>query len=59
LAVRQVAKRRQSLERPRGPQFVGKDLVEVSPAWDVAEITTLTGATMVWEYLCLLGDRGI
>jgi arginase family enzyme len=35
------------------------NLVEVSPAYDVAEITALAAATMVWEYLCLLGDRGI
>ena len=33
------------------------DLVEVAPAYDVAEITALAGATMVWEYICLLGLR--
>jgi len=33
------------------------DLVEVAPAYDVAEITALAGATMVWEYLCLLALR--
>jgi agmatinase len=33
------------------------DLVEVSPPYDVAEITALAGATMVWEYLCLLAAR--
>jgi agmatinase len=33
------------------------DLVEVSPAYDVAEITALAGATMVWEYLALAGRR--
>jgi agmatinase len=38
-------------------QFVGMDLVEVSPAYDVAETTALAGATMVWEYLCLLGAQ--
>jgi agmatinase len=37
----------------RGLQFIGMDLVEVSPPYDVAEITALAGATMVWEYLCL------
>jgi agmatinase len=31
------------------------DVVEVAPAYDVAEITALAGATMAWEYLCLLG----
>jgi agmatinase len=43
------------LRQLRGLRFVGMDLVEVSPAYDVAEITALAGATMVWEYICLLG----
>jgi agmatinase len=38
-----------------GLQFIGMDIVEVCPPYDVAEITALAGATMVWEYLCLLG----
>ncbi len=42
------------LRRLRGLRFIGMDLVEVCPAYDVAEITALAGATMVWEYLCLL-----
>jgi agmatinase len=42
------------LRRLRGLGFVGMDLVEVSPPYDPAEITALAGATMVWEYLCLL-----
>lgn len=42
------------IRRLRGLQFVGMDLVEVCPAYDVAEITALAGATMAWEYLCLL-----
>ncbi len=37
-----------------GLDFIGMDLVEVAPAYDVAEITALAGATMVWEYLALL-----
>jgi agmatinase len=37
----------------RGLPFIGMDLVEVAPPYDVAEITALAGATMVWEYLCL------
>jgi agmatinase len=37
-----------------GLRFVGMDLVEVAPPYDVAEITALAGATMVWEYLALL-----
>ena len=35
-----------------GLDFRGMDLVEVAPAFDVAEITALAGATVVWEYLC-------
>ena len=33
--------------------FVGMDLVEVSPPYDHAEITALAGATIVLDYLCL------
>jgi agmatinase len=43
------------MRRLGGLHFVGMDLVEVCPAYDVAEITALAGATMVWEYLCLMG----
>jgi agmatinase len=43
------------LQRLRGLQFIGMDVVEVSPAYDVAEITALAAATMAWEYLSLLG----
>ena len=43
------------LRRLQRIRFIGMDVVEVAPAYDVAEITALAGATMVWEYLCLLG----
>jgi agmatinase len=33
--------------------FIGMDLVEVSPPYDQSEITALAGATVVLEYLCL------
>jgi agmatinase len=46
------------LRRLRGVRFVGMDVVEVSPPYDVAEITALAAATIVWEYLCLIGDTG-
>lgn len=42
------------LRRLRGLQFIGMDVVEVSPPYDAAEITALAGATMAWEYLCLV-----
>jgi agmatinase len=45
------------LRRLGGLHFVGMDLVEVAPAYDVAEITALAGATVVWEYLALLAER--
>jgi agmatinase len=34
--------------------FFGMDVVEVSPPYDVAEITALAAATFAWEYLSLL-----
>jgi agmatinase len=37
--------------------FVGMDIVEVSPPYDHAEITALAAATFVWEYLALVGSR--
>ena len=37
-----------------GVNLVGMDVVEVAPAYDVAEITALAAATMAWEYLALL-----
>jgi agmatinase len=43
------------LRRLQKIRFVGMDVVEVSPSFDVAEITALAAATMVWEYLALLG----
>ncbi|HEY6255788.1 MAG TPA: agmatinase [Xanthobacteraceae bacterium] len=45
------------LRRLDGLAFVGMDVVEVAPAYDVAEITALAGATMAWEYLCLLRGK--
>jgi agmatinase len=46
------------LRRLRGIGFVGMDVVEVAPAYDVAEITALAAATVVWEYLALVGSPG-
>jgi agmatinase len=43
------------LRRFGGLHFVGMDIVEVAPPYDVAEITALAAATIVWEYLALLG----
>jgi agmatinase len=43
------------LRRLCGVNFIGMDVVESAPAYDVAEITALAAATMAWEYLALLG----
>jgi agmatinase len=45
------------LRRLAGLRFVGMDVVEVSPAYDVSEITALAAATMVFEYLALTVPR--
>ena len=37
-----------------GLSFVGCDLVEVSPPYDSAEITSLLAANLLFEQLCLL-----
>jgi arginase family enzyme len=44
------------LRRLGGVNFVGADVVEVSPAYDVAEITALAGATVAYEYLSLVAS---
>ena len=45
------------MRRLDGVRFVGMDAVEVAPAYDVAEITALAAATMVYEYLALCAVR--
>ncbi|MBL6456862.1 agmatinase [Belnapia sp. T6] len=45
------------LRRLGGLDFRGMDVVEVSPAHDVAEITALAAATLAWEYLALQALR--
>lgn len=46
------------LRRLSGLRFVGMDVVEVAPAYDVAEITSLAAATVVFEYLALMFAAG-
>ena len=38
----------------QGLQFVGADIVEVSPSYDHAEITSLAAATIAYEMTVLL-----
>jgi agmatinase len=45
------------LRRLAGLSFAGMDVVEVSPPYDVAEITALAAATIAWDYIGLLAPR--
>lgn len=40
----------------RGIDFVGGDLVEVSPPFDVGTLTAFNGASILFEILCLLAE---
>ncbi len=40
-----------------GIKFVAMDIVEVSPAYDVGEITALAGASLALDYLCLVASQ--
>ncbi len=40
----------------RGLNYVGADMVEVSPPFDIGGLTALTGATVMYEILCLLAE---
>lgn len=46
------------LRRLRGLAFAGMDVVEVAPAYDVAEITALAAASIVWQYLSNIAAGG-
>ena len=41
----------------QGLDFVGGDVVEVSPPFDVGGNTSLVGATLMFEILCLLASN--
>jgi agmatinase len=45
------------LDRFGGIDFIGMDVVEVSPSYDVAEITALAAATIAWQYLSLTAPQ--
>jgi agmatinase len=42
------------LRRLDGLNFVGMDVVEVSPAYDHAEITSVAAASVIFEYLSVV-----
>jgi arginase family enzyme len=46
----------QVLRGLRGLNVIGGDLVEVSPPFDMAGITALAGATLMFEILCLAAE---
>ena len=37
--------------------LIGMDIVEVSPAYDVSEITAIAAATIGHDFLCLLAKK--
>ncbi len=40
----------------RNLNYVGADVVEVSPPFDIGGLTSLTGATVMYEILCVLAE---
>ena len=45
------------LRELRGLNFIGADLVEISPPLDPSGTTALNGATLLFEMLCLLAEK--
>ena len=41
----------------KGMNVISGDVVEVAPAYDHAEITSLAAATVVYELACLIATR--
>jgi guanidinopropionase len=52
----QVIEALRLLRSLRGIDFVGGDLVEVSPPFDVGGVTAFNGASILFEILCLLAE---
>jgi agmatinase len=42
----------------KGLNLVSADVVEVAPAYDHADLTSLAAATTVYELACLMAARG-
>jgi guanidinopropionase len=40
----------------RNLSYVGADMVEVSPPFDTGGLTSMTGATVMYELLCVLAE---
>ena len=45
------------ITRLTGINFIGMDVVEVAPAYDIGEITALSGASLIAFYMGLLAGR--
>ncbi|MBJ7385154.1 MAG: arginase family protein, partial [Mycolicibacterium sp.] len=45
------------LRAMRGLRIVGADVVEVSPAYDHAEVTAVAAANLAYELVTLMADR--
>ena len=37
--------------------LIAMDVMQVAPAYDISEITALAGATLAFEFLCLMGMK--
>jgi guanidinopropionase len=44
------------IRKLQGLDLIGADLVEVSPPFDPSGVTALTGASLMFELLCVLAD---
>ena len=52
-AASPIIRRRRIIRKLTDVNFVAMDVVEVSPPYDHADITSLAAASLVMEYLCL------
>ena len=52
-----MAQTLQILRGLRGVNFVGGDVVEVAPAYDIGQITALAAAHIAYEFLALYAAR--
>jgi len=41
----------------KGVNFVGMDVVEVSPPYDHADVTSIAGATLAYDWICLMASQ--
>lgn len=51
-----TAEAQRMIRQLRGIDLIGADVMEVAPPFDIAGLTALAGATMMFELLCVLAD---